>query len=304
MNTPDFFETFSPDTARDRFLVRDASWDERFRANFNQFLIAPMEFARPVIKLPLPAARTANYALFLVTAGQVELTIGHQAYLLRANDLVVIPAVQIFSLTTIREDTTGFMCFFSNELLAGAIKDTSFGFLKLTSEPLVPLSVAQTSFIHNLLDRLTVEYGESGAAKTDIIHSYLLALLTEINRAYVAKPAQTDVGSRLVQRFMDLLNQHLRQKRLVSEYADLLSVSPNHFNKVVRTRTGKSPSVWIDERIVLEAKVWLFQSDLTVAQIADELGFDDQSNFGKLFRRYTGTSPANFRNRIAEPRTK
>jgi AraC-like DNA-binding protein len=97
---------------------------------------------------------------------------------------------------------------------------------------------------------------------------------------------------------MDMLTKHIRQKRLVADYADLLSISPNHLNKVIRTRTGKSPSVWIDERIVLEAKVLLFQSNLTVAQIAADLGFDDQSNFGKLFRKHAGTSPANFRKLI------
>lgn len=297
-----FFAILSPGLARDRFIVRDDSWETRFRPNFNQFIIAPFEFARPVIKLPVPPARTENHALFLLTGGEVTVTIGHRAYTLSARDVVMMPALQIFSLATIREDTTGYMCFFSNELLLSAANDVDFDFLKLTNEPLITLSAQQTGFLTNICERLTIEYTESGASKTDLIRPYLLALLTEINRVYMGTtPAKTDAGDRLVQGFMDLLTKQIRHTRVVTDYADGLNVSANHLNKVVKARTGQSPSVWIDERIVLEAKVWLFQSNLTVAQVADELGFTDQSNFGKLFRKYAGVSPAVFRNQCAGP---
>lgn len=295
----DPFPAISPGMARERFLVKDEQWDTRFRPNFNQFIVATIEFARPVIKLPVPPGRTGNHALFLLTAGQIQMTVGQYTYTLSAQDLVIVPALQIFSITDIQEGSTGFMCFFSRETLLTAANDTDFDFLKLTGNPFISLSATQTVYMNNVFERLNAEYLEFGATKPDLINAYLLALLTEINRAYIgAAPTKIDASDRLVQRFMDMLNKHIRQNRLVSDYADLLSVSPNHLNKVIRTRTGKSPSVWIDERIVLEAKVLLFQSNLTVAQIAAELGFDDQSNFGKLFRKYAGTSPANFRKMI------
>ncbi|MBO0930624.1 AraC family transcriptional regulator [Fibrella sp. HMF5036] len=295
----DTFPAISPAMARERFLVKDELWESRFRPNFNQFIIASFEFARPVIKLPMPAGRTGNHAVFLLTGGQVELTIGHQAYSVGAQELVVIPALQIFSLHTIREDTTGFLCFFSNETLRGTTSEANFDFLRLTSHPITALSDQQTSFLAQLLARLLVEYTESGASRTDIIHPYLLALLAEINRQYASQtPAKTDVGDRLVQGFMSLLNENSRQKSQVADYANLLNISPNHLNKVIRARTGKSPSRWIDERRVLEAKVLLYQSALSIGQIAAELGFTDQTSFGKLFRRYAQVSPSAFRKMI------
>ena len=214
----------------------------------------------------------------------------------------MIPALQIFSLTAIRADTTGFMCFVSDEMLVRAVKDTDVDFLKLTSNSLITLSVAQTGFLTTIFERLLIEYAESGASRTDLIRPYLLALLTEIDRACIGNaPAKLDVSERLVQGFISLLTVHIRQKHRVAQYASLLNVSPNHLNKVVKARTGQSPSVWIDERRVLEAKVWLFQSTLTIGQIATELGFDDQSTFGKLFRKYTHVSPTRFRNQLAGP---
>lgn len=302
MTNSDHFPAISPEIARERFLIRNESWTERFKPNFNQFIIASLAYSRPVIRLPLPPSRTSNHVLILVTAGQVDVTVGHQAYALKAQELVVVAALQIFTIHAIGEDATGFMCFFSPELLLTKANDTDFDFLKLTGNPRVSLSDQQTKFIHAVLDRLTLEYSENGAAKTDLIRPYLLALLAEIDRVYVGTVAtKTDAGDRLVQRFMDLLATQVRQTRLTNQYAEQLHISPNHLNKVVKRRTGKSPSVWIDERVVLEAKVLLFQSSLTIAQIAHEMGFDDPSGFGKLFRKYAQVSPTDFRNQCAGP---
>jgi AraC family transcriptional activator of pobA len=299
MTNGDVFPAISPEMARERFLIKNESWSERFKDNFNQFIIAPLEYSWPVIKLPLPPSRTSNHALIMLTSGQVDLTVGHQAYTLTGQDLVLVPALQIFTLNAIRNDSVGFMCFFSQELVLSAVGDTDFDFLKLTSNPHISLSAQQTTFINNILDRLTIEYTEKGSAKTDLIRPYLLALLTEINRVYTGAVAtKIDSGDRLVQRFMDLLTTQIRETRLASQYAEQLNVSPNHLNKVIKSRTGKSPSVWIDERVVLEAKVLLFQSGLTIAQIAHEMGFDDQSTFGKLFRKYAQVSPTDFRRMI------
>lgn len=297
--TDDLFPPVSPRIARERFLVRDDQWEQRFRPDFDQFIIASLTFARPVIKLPVPAARTGNHAFFLLTAGTLDLTVGHQAYTMQPQQLAVIPAMQIFSIPAISDTATGYMCFVDRDRLANATHNRPYDFLKLTSQPLISLTDAQTGFIDALLSRLALEYHESGASRSDLIGPYLQALLAEINRAYTGTlPTQTDAGDRLVQGFMDLLNAPDNRRIRVSDYADCLNVSPNHLNKVVKARTQQSPSVWIDRRRVLEAKVLLYQSALTVGQIAAELGFADQSTFGKLFRRYAQTSPAAFRKMI------
>lgn len=301
MTPSDLFPAISPAMARDLFLIKDASWADRFKENFNQFIIAPLEYSWPVIKLPLPPSRTSNHALFMVEHGQVDITIGHQAYTLRSNELVIVPAFQIFTLHAIRPDSIGFMSFISQELFLGLDNDTDFDFLKLTGNPYINLSDQQSQFICPILNRLTIEYQTNGATKPELIRPYLLALFAEIDRSYVGTlAAKTDLSERLVQRFMDLLTTRIRETRLASQYADWLAVSPNHLNKVVKSRTGKSPSVWIDERVVLEAKVLLVQAELTVAQIAHEMGFPDQSSFGKLFRKHTALTPTQFRSQFVK----
>lgn len=298
METNQTFPPLSPSLARNRFLVRDDSWEERFRPGFDQFIISSFEYARPVIKLPVPPGRTQNHAIFSVTAGEVSLRVGHWSGRLMAGQVALIPASQIFSIDAIRADTTGYMCFISPDFLVSA-GAAAPDLLTLTNRPLLRLTDLQRYAINHIFGRLTTEYTEHGTTRTDLISPYLLTLLAELNRAYAGEsrhPAR--VADRLVQQFMDLLTTRARQSRLVRQYADWLNVSPNHLNKVIRSRTGQSPSVWLAERVVLEAKAMLAQLDLSVAQITVELGFADQSAFGKLFMRYARMSPTAFRKMI------
>jgi AraC-like DNA-binding protein len=103
---------------------------------------------------------------------------------------------------------------------------------------------------------------------------------------------------RLTNKFKELVFTHVRSVHLVAEYADLLHVSPNHLNKIVKQITGRSPIKWIDEAIVLEGKVLLHQTDLPVNGIAAELGIADASYFSRLFKKYEAMTPLQFRQRI------
>lgn len=68
-------------------------------------------------------------------------------------------------------------------------------------------------------------------------------------------------------------------------------------NRLARQHTGLSAKELIDERVVLEAKRQLSHADASVAEIAEQLGFDDASNFSAYFRRQTRMTPGTFRTR-------
>ena len=59
--------------------------------------------------------------------------------------------------------------------------------------------------------------------------------------------------------------------------------------------TGKSANKWIDESLIVEAKILLKTPDITVQRVADLLNFSDQSTFGKFFKKHVGLSPMEFR---------
>ncbi|MCD8186501.1 MAG: helix-turn-helix domain-containing protein [Rikenellaceae bacterium] len=75
----------------------------------------------------------------------------------------------------------------------------------------------------------------------------------------------------------------------------MLGVNEKTLSKEVKALTGKTPKVYIDSRIILEAKRLLSYSNLSAKMIGFELGFDEPTNFTKYFRKHTGTTPARFR---------
>lgn len=82
-------------------------------------------------------------------------------------------------------------------------------------------------------------------------------------------------------------------------YASLLHVTPKHLSEVVKAQTGRTAGEWIDQSVILEAKVLLQQKELSISQVADALHFSDQSVFGKFFKVNTGVSPLAYRQSLA-----
>lgn len=116
--------------------------------------------------------------------------------------------------------------------------------------------------------------------------------------AYRAFPSDMEnKGSRrLADRFLNLLQANYMQERFLDFYSTKLGITSRHLTRTVKQQTGYSPAEWIDRYIILEAKVMLKSSSMTIQQIADELNFASQSAFGKYFKKNVGISPKDYRN--------
>jgi YesN/AraC family two-component response regulator len=99
----------------------------------------------------------------------------------------------------------------------------------------------------------------------------------------------------IVRRFMDLVQEHYREERLIGFYADKLCITPKYLSKLIKENTGRSAGDWIENHVILEARAMLQSSDMTIQQIASSLNFPNQSFFGKYFKRATGLSPKQYR---------
>lgn len=92
-----------------------------------------------------------------------------------------------------------------------------------------------------------------------------------------------------------LIEQKFKTEHAVSFYAAELGLSPRKLGDVVKLYTGKYVSEFIDDRLIAEAKRLLLFSNLTVKEIAFDLGFEEHSYFTKVFRKLTGKTPSDFK---------
>jgi AraC family transcriptional regulator, transcriptional activator of pobA len=92
-----------------------------------------------------------------------------------------------------------------------------------------------------------------------------------------------------------LIDQHYKTLRLPGEYARLLHITPNHLNALCQELLGRPAGAVIRDRVLLEAKRLLTNAEMTAAEIAYELNFQDNSYFSRFFKKYEGVTPEGFR---------
>lgn len=131
----------------------------------------------------------------------------------------------------------------------------------------------------------------------DMIRALLLQLFISISRIH-AGPEQKQLSSynsTLLKNFRKLIEQNFSKMKLPKEYAELLYITPNHLNAICNDVLGVSAGDVIRERVLLEAKRLLINLDLSVSEIAGSLNFSDNSYFSKFIKKYTGSTPEEFR---------
>ncbi len=105
-----------------------------------------------------------------------------------------------------------------------------------------------------------------------------------------------DTASRLSDNFLKMVKDKFKTERFLDYYAEQLGVTPKHLSRTIKTQTGYSAASWIEKFLILEAKILLKSTNLTVQQISDNLNFPSQSFFGKYFKKNVGISPKAYRN--------
>jgi len=121
---------------------------------------------------------------------------------------------------------------------------------------------------------------------------------------YIRLQPQTqerDVSQRvneLFNRFMELIEHEYNVSHEVKYYADKLSITPKYLSIIVNQKTGLTPKKVIDEYVVLQIKLQLHTTSLTVRQLTDAFHFTDPSFFIRYFKAHTGLSPQAYRKSI------
>ena len=99
----------------------------------------------------------------------------------------------------------------------------------------------------------------------------------------------------LMQQFIREVQIYYKQERKVLFYAKRLHLSSGYLSTIVKKVSGKTATEWIDNYVILEAKAMLKSRKMNIQQVSNELNFPSQSFFGKYFKRHTGMSPKEYK---------
>lgn len=137
------------------------------------------------------------------------------------------------------------------------------------------------------------------------LKAFFLGFHDYLQRFPEEKPEET--GSRrmreLFDKFMNALESRYRESRDVAFFASLLHITPKYLNTIVQRITGHNAKTVIDHYAVLQLKLTLKSSDLTVKEVAWQHHFSDVSFFCRYFKQHTGMTPQQFRKSLLQRNT-
>ena len=197
------------------------------------------------------------------------------------------------------KDINGYVFFHSKEFYdskAGPEKIQDFLFFNsIHNSPLIVLKDKYKKNIANLFSEIKTEYEENHLLKFQKLYTQVTLAYIELSRLYKAKKL-TEKQSYLLQlkKLEELIDQNYKTSKYPYEYADRMAMTEKHLNRICKTSLNKTTTDLISDRIILEAKRLLTHSNLTVSQVAMNLGYSDNSYFTRLFKKKTGETPLSF----------
>ena len=200
----------------------------------------------------------------------------------------------------------GYVISFTSDFMGLAVEnlDLLFNtglFNTFSRSPVINVSTDMQAEMEDMAGRMMKEYANFFLLRSEILRGYLNIFVIFLTRQF-ERPGEGETQSRnidIVKRFFALIEKNFIGKRMVTDYADELVVTPNYLNEVVKKVTGFPASHHIQQRVVLEAKRQAAYSNLTMKEVAYQLGFDDIAHFSKFFKNASGQSFTDFRKNLS-----
>lgn len=234
--------------------------------------------------------------------GHARVGINLKDYYLKRNDLAIIMPDQIVQFQEKSDDFSGIFFILSKEFIdeiAVNLEKVLPIFFYIKDHPSTALydqEVASIMKYHSFLREKVKD--KENVYRKEITKNLLRALVFEIYNIFEEHLPPKRFQSRkeeLFESFLMSVSKNFQKERSVTFYAESLYLTPKHLSRVIKEISGRSAGEWIEEQVILEAKARLKSSLLTVQEIADQLGFPNQSFFGKYFKQHTGMSPSEYR---------
>ncbi|TAL42530.1 MAG: AraC family transcriptional regulator [Chitinophagaceae bacterium] len=190
--------------------------------------------------------------------------------------------------------------------------DIDYPFFNFNSEPILFLTTEDTHVLKRYAEEMINEIYAEAPDKLDMVKKLLMVYLQSVKRIYYKQvncftPDITS-GKTLYNRFRKELDNYIHKLVVhkktsmptVARIAQELHVNPNYLNGIIKSLTGKTASTHIQEKLVLEAKSFLLNTDLQVTEIADKLGFENSPYFNRFFKKNAGFSPLDYRKQFVK----
>lgn len=240
------------------------------------------------------------YIVLIFENANGSIIIDDQEYQLRSKSVFFINYNQIYYFKN-HESCSGEVILFTksfyNHVYTGNKMIKSDTALRNVS-PSISLESEHFQDLYNTFLELSTEYRSDQLSRKEILCLLLKVLMLK----YIRNSDKRDLLDRsvdhkktIVDNFNMMVDQHYKELKTTSKYAEKLNLTPNYLNTIVKEMLDITAGQVIKNRIILEAERLLLHTSLSIIEISYELGFSDNSHFGKYFKSAKAMSPNHFR---------
>jgi AraC family transcriptional activator of pobA len=245
--------------------------------------------------------RVRKYVLIWCSKGAITVMVDEKEMLVKKHEVLTITSGQ-FHYIKERKNADGFILEFTLDFFCKNDNDIELIFqngLFCHFDLNEVIAVPDYSIIQSQLELIKEELLLQPYQYLITIHSRIELILVEINRAKLKRGDEIWKPDALFLKFLELVRANFKHNYSLTQIAQLLGVTEAKLNEQSKLHTGRTAQNVMYGLIASEAKRLLTYQNLSVKEVAYELGFNDPFYFSNFFKKYTKVSPKNYQQQFA-----
>jgi AraC family transcriptional regulator, transcriptional activator of pobA len=284
-------------------FVKRLGKDSSETGQFNVFRIRDLDTS-----ITSPHNRRDFYKMSLITTAHGTLFHANRSILINGPALVFSNPMIPYSWERLSGNEDGYFCLFTEGFIDHHLKEGGLSqspLFKVGGNPVLFPEPETVDFLQTIYTRMQAEMDTDYPNKYELLRAYVQVVIHESLKIAPHELLYRPVTSseRISSLFLELLERqfpipsewHAIRFKNANEFAEQLAIHTNHLNKALKEATGKTTSEHIADRMLMEAKALLRNSDWSITSISHCLGFEHGANFNIFFKRQTGRNPTQFR---------
>lgn len=252
----------------------------------------------------IKAAHIAMNVIMICTNGRIQAHMNGRPMELIKNQVAIVPQNVVVTNIMISPDFNLKAMFLNNSILQNTLRDKMIvwnDIMYIQHNHVITLKSEYLEIFSHFYDMLNmaIEHSQENPFRNEIIHSILsaaiLAVCGELKLSMPSNDEKPQLPSTHFQRFLEILHNGEVKYRSVESYANELCISPKHLTAICKKYSGKTANDWIREQVLEDIRYYLKNTDLSIKQVCDRMGFSNTSFFGKYVKQHLGMTPMEFR---------
>ena len=231
-----------------------------------------------------------DFSLFYIENGEYVFKKGNENVILKPGGFFIYPPFvpQDYSA---EGKGSNFWIHFSGSAVNDLLCDAEL------SESLFFEGCSASTDIIKLFGKTLFDFNTNGIGREAVLIGDLIAIIAALGREPYREKSASDERLAPV---VAMMHRDFRENREIEEYAMEYGVSKSRFIHVFGEKMGRSPYAYLISLRLKKATELLLETKIPISQIAYEIGFSYPLNFSRIFKKYYGASPENYRKNASE----